>query len=254
MTTLDLWQQYVSTRDPTLRDALVQRHLPLVRQVVGRMRVSAWGCISQEDLVNHAIVGLIDATDRFDPALGVEFEAFAMRRIRGAVLDAIRDLDWAPRSVRRTQAQMERAFAVVQARLGRSPTDEEVAGELGVDLRTYDRMVAEVARGGVLSLDESVTDDGEGDVLGDLVPDPAAANPVAHTERAIAEAQLCEALRLLPERERLILSLYYYEEMTFKEIGRTLGVTEQRASQLHARAVMRLRGRLQRHAALLSAL
>src|SRR3954449_3490092 len=164
------WREYVRTRSPQLREAIIRDYAVLARRAVERLQISPWGCVSQEDLISHAVIGLIDAVDRYDPEHGVPFEGFAMPRIRGAILDALRQLDWVPRSVRVKEQSLRRAYGRLEAVLGRPPRDEEVADELGVDPEELERLVTEVARGSVLSLDDLVAGMGESTTLGEVTP------------------------------------------------------------------------------------
>src|SRR5206468_521070 len=178
-------------------------------------------------LLSHAIIGLIDAVDRYDPEHGTPFEGFAMPRIRGAILDALRQLDWLPRSVRVKEAQLRRAYGRLEALMGRPPTDEEAAAELGVDLEELEKLVTDVARGSLLSLDDLVSGMDESTTLGEITPGSESDEPYRAQEREEAQRRLSEAIHALPEREKLVVSLYYYHELTLKEIGGVLNVTEQ---------------------------
>ena len=247
------WREYVKTRSPQLREAIIKDYAILARRAVERLQISPWGCVSQEDLISHAVIGLIDAIDRYDPEVGTPFEGFAMPRIRGAILDALRQLDWVPRSVRVKEQQLRRTYGKLEAVLGRPPKDEEVAEELGVDLHELERLVTEVARGSVLSLDDLVAGMGE-TTLGDVTPSNGADDPYRSQERDEAHRRLADAIDGLPEREKLVVSLYYYHELTLKEIGGILKVTEQRVSQIHTKAMLRLSHKLIRHTELMATL
>jgi RNA polymerase sigma factor for flagellar operon FliA len=247
------WREYVKTRSPELRESIIREYAILARRAVERLQISPWGCVGQEDLISHAIIGLIDAIDRYDPELGTPFEGFAMPRIRGAILDALRQLDWVPRTVRVKEQQLRRAFGKMEALLGRPPRDQEVAEELGVSLEEFERLITEVARGSVLSLDDLVVGMGE-TTLGDVTPSGADDDPYRYQERDEARRRLADAIEALPGREKLVVSLYYYHELTLKEIGRILGVTEQRVSQIHTKAMLRLSHKLIRHTELMATL
>jgi RNA polymerase sigma factor for flagellar operon FliA len=216
--------------------------------------------VSQDDLISHAVIGLIDAVDRYDPEYGPPFEGFAMPRIRGAILDALRQLDWVPRSVRLKEQKLRRAYGQLEGVLGRPPRDEEVAEELGIDLSELEQLVTDVARGSVLSLDDLVSAGARGaagdenTTLGDVTPCRDGQDPYRSQERSEAHRRLSEAIDALPEREKLVVSLYYYHELTLKEIGRILKVTEQRVSQIHTKAMLRLSHKLIRHTDLMASL
>jgi RNA polymerase sigma factor for flagellar operon FliA len=258
------WREYVRTRCPKLREAIIRDYAVLARRAVDRLQISPWGCVSQEDLISHAVIGLIDAVDRYDPDYGPPFEGFAMPRIRGAILDALRQLDWVPRSVRVKEQKLRLAFGKLEGLLGRPPRDEEVAAELGIDLAELEQLVTDVARGSVLSLDDLVAahpggtrrdaGGGEGATLGEVTPSGDSHDPYRSQERSEAHRRLAEAIDALPEREKLVVSLYYYHELTLKEIGKVLDVTEQRVSQIHAKAMLRLSHKLIRHSELMASL
>jgi RNA polymerase sigma factor for flagellar operon FliA len=248
------WREYVRTRSQRLREQIIANYAILARRAVERLQISPWGCVSREDLLGHALVGLIDAVDRYDPEHGTTFEAYAMPRIRGAVLDALRRLDWVPRTVRVRETKLRRAYGKLESLMGRSPTDAEVAEELGVDPSELDELITEVARGSLLSLDDLIAGAGDGTTLGDVTPAQERDDPSRQTTRKEARACLAEAIEALPEREKLVVVLYYYHELTLKEIGRVLSVTEQRVSQIHAKAVLRLSHRLIRHGDLMASL
>jgi RNA polymerase sigma factor for flagellar operon FliA len=248
------WRSYVKSRSPQLREAIIRDYAVLARRAAERLQISPWGCVSQDDLISHAVIGLIDAVDRYDPEVGVPFEGFAMPRIRGAILDALRQLDWVPRSVREKEQNLRRAFGRLESALGRPPKDEEVAEELGVDLPELERLVTEVARGSVMSLDDLVLGMGEGTTLGEVTPGDDSWDPYRSQERSEAQRRLAEAIDALPEREKLVVPHYSYHELTLKEIGLVLKVTEQRVSQIHTKLMLRLSHKLIRHTELMASL
>lgn len=241
--TQDNWVVFVETRDTALRDELIMRYMPLVRFVVSRLGIPPSSLLETEDLVSYGMMGLINAVDRYDPARGVRFEAFATARIRGEVIDQLRILNWLPRSAVARIRQVETALSVVEQRVGRPATDEEVAREMGIPVERYRQMLVE-AGVSVLSLDAPLSTfalEDEAMTLGELLEDMRTPGPAEQTERRELQIALSEALDHLPERERLLLSLYYHEELTMKEISRIMAVSESRVCQLHAQAVMRLR-------------
>lgn len=248
------WQEYVKTRSPRLREEIIRDYAILARRAVERLQISPWGCVSTEDLVSHAVIGLINAVDRYDPDMGTPFEGFAMPRIRGAILDALRRLDWAPRSVRAEENRLRRAYGHLEAILGRTPTDDEVARELGVETSELEHLVSEISRSSVVSLDDLVAGMEESTSRGDRVPASSKLDPYGKQEKQEARKHLVEAIEALPEREKLVVSLYYEKELTLKEIGRVLGVTEQRVSQIHTKAMLRLSHKLIRHTELIACL
>lgn len=249
-----LWAKYARTGCPHTRETLICQYAPLARRAVDRLHIAPWGCVSREDLLSHAVVGLIDAIDRYDPQQGVPFEGYALPRIRGAVLDALRRLDWAPRSLRAGESRLKRAYEHLEGALGRAPTDDEVAAELNLSLSELDRLEAQVARGLVVSLDDLVSRSRAPGEAEPDVPDTADTDPYCRQERAEAMQHLVRAIQALPEREKLVVSLYYFRGLTLKELGQVLSVSEQRVSQLHARAMTRLSHKLIRHTDLLHSL
>ncbi|HUU55666.1 MAG TPA: FliA/WhiG family RNA polymerase sigma factor [Armatimonadota bacterium] len=244
--TEQLWRQYVEKRSPEIRRTLIESYAPLARYVVDRLNLKPGPALEYDDLLSQAVVGLIDAVDRFDPTRGVKFETYAYYRIRGAVMDMLRELDWLPRSVRQREAQLSSAYARLEDRLRRPPTDEELARELGVTVDQLDRLAQDVALQSMQSLDEAVASYGwEIGSLGDLVADQSAPSPEGEIERRGEREMVARAIEALPDAERTVVSLYYYEGLTLKEIGRVMGVTESRVCQIHGKAVLRLRARVQ---------
>ncbi len=241
------WQEYARTRSPRLREELIREYAILARRAVERLQFTPWGCVSTDDLVSHAVIGLINAVDRYDPEMGVPFEGFAMPRIRGAILDALRRLDWAPRSVRAEENRLRRAYAHLEAVLGRTPSDDEVARELGLETSELEHLVSDISRSSVLSLDDLVSGSEDSTSRGERTPAGNAFDPYVQQEKTEARRRLVEAIQALPEREKLVVSLYYEKDLTLKEIGRVLGVTEQRVSQIHTKAMLRLSHKLVRH-------
>lgn len=253
-----LWQRYAARRTPELRRQLIEAYAPLARYVVDRMNLRPGPALGYEDLLSQAVVGLIDAVDRFDPARGVRFESYAYHRIRGAVMDMLREMDWLPRSLRQRESQLADTYVRLEDELGRAPTDEEVARALGITVEALDETARELALQSVQSLDEALGRRGrvaadarqeaytpDSGALGDAVADPATLSPEAEAERSAERELLAEAIAQLPEVERTVVTLYYYEGLTLKEIGRMLGFTESRACQIHGKAILRLRAYVQ---------
>ena len=242
-----LWAKYVAQRTFELRNEIITLYTPLVRFVVGRLGIPPTGLLDAEDLVSYGMIGLISAIDRFDPTRGVRFEAFASVRIRGAVIDQLRSLNWLPRSAISRVRQVESALAVLEQRLGRPGKEDEVAEEIGVSTERYRQMLLEM-NATVLSLDAplgSLLQDDEVTSLSELLEDQSSPGPVEQTEHQELTDTLGIAIDNLPEREKLLLTLYYQEELTMKEISKVLSVSESRVCQLHIQAIMRLRSALQ---------
>ncbi len=245
--TQTLWQRYKSEPDRGLRDRLILTYAPLVKYVAGRLGAGLPAHVDESDLVSYGLLGLIDAIERYDPDRDVKFETYAIARIRGAIIDELRSMDWVPRSVRARARQIERAIAQLEGSLMRPPTDEEIAANLGLSLEELDESLLEISRASIAALDEfwsSPTGSGDAVSLVDSLEDPHAVEPGGEVESAEMRDMIGEAIANLPEREKLVITLYYYEELTLREIGEVLGVTESRVSQLHTKAILRLKARL----------
>lgn len=240
-----LWRRFGATRDPLSRERLVLTYAPLAKYVAGRIGSQLPSYIDIEDLTSYGLVGLLDAIDRFEPERGVKFETFALTRIRGAIIDELRSLDWAPRALRHRQRQLMRAMASIEQREGRPATDEELASSLEVHVSELDGLLAEIASSSMVALEEVFATTGGDDErfsLGDAIEDTSSPDPSAASEHAAIRDLLADAIVRLPERERIVVSLYHYDNLSLREIGEVLGVTESRVSQLHTKAVLRLRG------------
>ncbi len=240
-----LWPRYRQTHDPAIREKLILAYSPLVKYVVDRLAISLPAVLDAEDLVSYGIIGLIDAVERFDPDRGFKFETFALPRIRGTIIDQLRALDWLPRSARQRAKEIERAIAELRTNLGRMPKDEEVAQHLNLDIQRYHQAVQEAATV-TLSLDHVLSfDEDESPLsLADLVEDRQAPSLPGSAERNELLNALIGAIGELPERDRMVIALYYNEELTMKEISKVLDISESRVCQLHARAVLKLRAAL----------
>ena len=244
--TQSLWQEYRKSGDQDLRDRLILTYAPLVKFVAGRVGASLPAHVDEQDLVSYGLLGLIGAIERFDPSREIKFETFAMARIRGAIIDELRSLDWVPRSVRTRARQIERAIATLEKELMRAPTDDEIAKKLGVTEDELDTSLLEISRSSVAALDELWSPAGGGDSIAliDTIEDESGPDPEVTLELSEVKEALGEAISDLPEREKLVVTLYYYEELTLREIGEVLGVTESRVSQLHTKAILRLKAHL----------
>jgi len=244
--TARLWVEYKKSGERRLRDQLIVLYSPLVKYVAARVAVGLPQHVDGADLVSYGIIGLIDAIDRFSPDRQVKFETYAIPRIRGAIIDELRAIDWVPRSVRAKARAVEQAYASLEATLLRTPSDAEVAAELGMSEPDLQDILRQISFVGVAALDEVFMVGGDRTdrtTLGDTIPD-ATAGPVALFEDKESKEILAQAIMQLGERERTVLSLYYYEGLTLAEIGEILGVTESRVCQIHTKAVLQLRGRL----------
>ena len=242
-----LWRDYKATGEERLRERLILHYSPLVKYVAGRVGVGLPSNIEQADLVSYGIFGLIDAIQKFDIERAIKFETYAISRIKGAIIDELRSIDWIPRSVRFKAREVEKAYAALEAKLHRTPTEAEVAGELGIGLDDLHTIFSQVSFVNVVALDELLTAGGEkGDKLSlvDTLEDTKAEDPVQAFESEETKYLLAKAINTLPEREKVVVTLYYYEGLTLAEIGQVLGVTESRICQMHTKAVLQLRGKL----------
>ncbi len=240
--TSDMWARYKTTKDSDVRQQLILQYAPLVKYVVGRMAIGLPSILDSQDIISHATIGLIDAVERFDPDRGLKFETYAIPRIRGSVLDAVRRLGAFPRGARRRMKEIEAAIAALEEQHGRTPSDEEVAGYMGISLEDYSRELLD-ASFAVVPLDRALrpSDDDDFLSLADIIEDTRNPSPAIEAERSELRTALFGAINELPERDRLLLALYYYEELTLKEISQVLEISESRVCQLHARAILRLR-------------
>jgi RNA polymerase sigma factor for flagellar operon FliA len=242
-----LWVDYKASGDAGLRERLIVHYSPLVKYVAGRVGVGLPPNIEQADLVSYGIFGLMDAIDKFDLERAIKFETYAISRIRGAIIDELRSIDWIPRSVRSKARSVEKAYAELEAKLHRTPTEPEVAEHMGIALSDLHTIFSQVSYVNVVALDELLSVGGEkGDKLSlvDTLEDTKAEDPVAAFESEETKYLLAQAINALPEREKIVVTLYYYEGLTLAEIGQVLGVTESRICQMHTKAVMQMRVRL----------
>jgi len=246
----ELWRQYKEQGDERARERLVVAYSPLVKFIAGRMASGLPSHVQESDLISYGLLGLMGSIERFDPEREIKFETFAVARIKGAIIDELRSLDWVPRSVRARARDVEKAHAELEAELRRSPTDEEMAERLGIAVEDFLGALLEIANSSVLALDDLWTfadpDGGDGQIsVLDTIHDPNAADPETEAQASELKDRLADAIESLPERERLVIALYYYENLRLREIGQVLGVTESRVSQLHTKAVLGLRSRFQ---------
>lgn len=242
-----LWIDYKASGDQPLRERLIVHYSPLVKYVAGRVGVGLPPNIEQADLVSYGIFGLMDAIDKFDLERAIKFETYAISRIRGAIIDELRSIDWIPRSVRSKARSVEKAYAELEAKLHRTPTEPEVAEHMGIALSDLHTIFSQVSYVNVVALDELLSVGGEkGDKLSlvDTLEDTKAEDPVTAFESEETKYLLAQAINNLPEREKIVVTLYYYEGLTLAEIGQVLGVTESRICQMHTKAVMQMRVKL----------
>jgi RNA polymerase sigma factor for flagellar operon FliA len=240
-----LWADYKADRSQDARDKLIVQYSPLVKYVAGRVGVGLPRNVEQADLTSFGVFGLIDAIEKFDPERGYKFETYAIARIKGAILDELRSIDWVPRSVRSKARNLERAMAKLESENHRAPTDKEVAQEMGVSEAQLQTTLSQISFVGVAALDEMLSggERGESVTLGDTVAD-SSDGPMGVYEVEEMRQILAESINRMPEREKIVLTLYYYEGLTLAEIGRVLSVTESRVCQIHTKAVLQLRSRI----------
>lgn len=232
-----IWHQYCKTRDIKLKEMLTEHYVHLVKLVAGRLGIYLTQYIDLEDLVGYGILGLIDAIDKFDPNKNVKFETYASLRIRGSILDAIRKLDWVPRTLRKKQKDIDKAYTALEMQLSRPPLDEEMAEYLNVSIEEYNRLLKEVNITALVSIDDNI-------YQFESIGDKSALVPEECVEQKEMQQTLAAVIDALPEREKKVIFLYYYEELTLKEISKVLEVSESRVSQLHTKAVSRLRAHM----------
>ncbi len=243
----EAWRRYKELGDTQARDQLILAYSPLVKYVAGRMSSGLPAHIEEGDLVSYGLLGLMGALDRFDLSRNIKFETYAVSRIKGSIIDELRALDWVPRSVRSWARKVEAAVTRLENGLGRAPLDEEIAGELCVSTDEFHDIINQISCASIVALDEFWDSSGPNQDrvnLIDTIEDTDAPDPSRAYRVQVIKETLASGIERLPERERIVIGLYYYEGLTLKEIGEVLGVTESRVSQLHTKAILRLRGRI----------
>lgn len=241
----ELWKKYSETKDQSTKGQLIVEYADLVKYVAGRLSIYFGSNVEYDDLVGYGVFGLIDAIDKFDLAKKVKFETYASLRIRGAIIDSIREQDWAPRSLRKKGKELERAYFDLENQLGHSASDQEVADKLGITLEDLNKLLQDVNISQMISLEDYLEQNHETGF------DPFSMQretnlPEQRLEVLELKQILAESIDKLPEKEKTVVTLYYYEELTLKEISLIMKVSESRISQLHTKAIMRMRGKLDR--------
>ncbi|MCQ2589496.1 MAG: RNA polymerase sigma factor WhiG [Treponema sp.] len=242
----DLWEEFKKTKSPAIREKFIRQYMPLVKYVAGKVAVGMPSNVEFDDLVGYGQFGLLDAINKYDTAKNVKFKTYAVTRIRGAIFDELRQIDWVPRSVRQKSREIEDAIATLESRLGRTATNAEIADSLNMTEEDYNRTVMKVSGTSILSLNDVwyAGDDNDNMSIGNNIEAPSSLNPDIMAEREAVKKVIAEAINELPEKEKMVIVLYYHEDLTFKEIGEVLEVSESRISQLHTKANLRLRAKL----------
>ena len=242
----EMWRKFKKTKDSAIRDAFVKQYAPLVKYVAGKIAVSMPHNVEFDDLVGFGVFGLFDAIQKFDPDRHIKFKTYAVTRIRGAIFDELRSIDWVPRSVRQKSREVEDTMRRLESSLGRSASDRELAGAMGVSIKDFEKTMLKISSTSILSLSDIwyTGEDNDKVSIGDSIESPRSMNPEAIVEKEEIRQVIMRTLDELPDKEKKVLVLYYYEDLTLKEIGKVLEVTESRVSQLHTKAIMRLRSKL----------
>jgi RNA polymerase sigma factor FliA len=242
----NLWDEFKKTKSPALRDKFIRQYMPLVKYVAGKVAVGMPNSVEYDDLVGFGQFGLLDAINKYDTSKNVKFKTYAVTRIRGSIFDELRKIDWVPRSVRQKSREIEDAVVTLESRLGRTATDSEIASSLNMSESEYHRTVMKVSGTSILSLNDVwyTGDDNDNMSIGNNIESPTSLNPDVIAEREEIRKVIAKAISELPEKEKMVIVLYYHEDLTFKEIGEVLEVSESRISQLNAKANERLKSKL----------
>ncbi|MCL1947510.1 MAG: FliA/WhiG family RNA polymerase sigma factor [Chitinivibrionia bacterium] len=242
----ELWKQYRESGSKVAKDKLLAEYAGLVKYIADRVGYSLPRSVDRQDLVSCGILGLIKAVETFDPTKDIKFETYASHKIRGAILDELRSLDWVPRSVRQKTKYVQKAYAELEEELGRTPYDDEVCKHLGLSMEEFEKLLADSAPVNVFSLDATFSkdDDSKDMSISETIEDMDTDNPLQKLGYDEVKNILKEAIMTLPEKEKLVIALYHFEELTLKEIGVVLNITESRVSQIHSKVMLKLRSRL----------
>ncbi|MCB1308386.1 MAG: RNA polymerase sigma factor WhiG [Leptospiraceae bacterium] len=244
----ELWREYRDHHNREVRDFFVEKYSPLVKYVAGKVAIGMPQNVEFDDLVSYGSFGLLDAIEKFDPDREIKFKTYAMTRIRGAIFDELRSIDWIPRSIRQKAKQVEETIAMLENKLGHTVEDEDIAREMGLSVEDLQSLLTKISGTSMISLNDIwyLGDDNDEVSFMETLESPANLNPDTLIEKEEIKSVIVEAIKHLPDKEKKVIVLYYYEDLTLKEIGEVLEVTESRISQLHTKAIMRLRGRLMR--------
>jgi RNA polymerase sigma factor for flagellar operon FliA len=242
----ELWQEYRRARDPAIREIFIKQYAPWVKYVAGKVAAGMPHNVEFDDLVGFGVFGLLDAIEKFDLDKNVKFKTYAVTRIRGAIFDELRAIDWVPRSIRTNTREVEDAIVNLEAQLGRTATDQEIASSLGMDENEYLKTMQKISTTSILSLNDMwySGDDSDQVSIGEGIVSPPVLQPEVIVEKEEIRRLIIEFIKELPQKEQQILSAYYYDEATLREIGQVLNITESRVSQLHTKAITHLRAKL----------
>lgn len=243
----ELWKEYKKTNSKVAKDKLLVEYAHLVKYIGNRIAINLPASVDRDDIVSSGILGLIKAVETFEPERGFKFETYASHKIRGAILDELRALDWVPRSVRQKSKDLQRVYVKLENELGRIPYDDEVCEELNVTIEEFENMLSDVAPATIISLEEAMPDrssDSKEIRLIDTIEDPGSENPLKALSFTEVKKILKETIESLPEKEKLVVALYHFEELTLKEIGVVLDISESRVSQIHSKTILKLRAKL----------
>lgn len=235
-----LWDNYIKTKDVKVREELIIKYLYLVKFVAGRLYTNYGNNVEYDDLVSYGVFGLIDAIEKYDTCRGVKFDTYAQLRIKGSIIDYLREIDWLPRSVRQKAKELEKAYYELENELGRPANDDEVAARLNVSLEDFQKKILYISTYSIVSLDDLLEQKRE--FANDNMDNET--NPGAAIEKDVLRNIIIETITALPEKENKVITLYYYEELTYKEIGKLLSISESRVSQLHTKAIIRLKSKI----------
>lgn len=238
----EMWQEYSRTRSPEIKEKLIIHYASLVKYIAGRLNMYLGQNVEYDDLISYGTFGLIDAIDKFDISKKVKFETYASLRIRGSIIDHMRKMDWVPRTLRKQQRDMDNAYTELEHSLGRPATDEEMMAFLDISPEEFHELIKKTSISTLTSLEQYTDQGGSMEKLGS--DSDQTGSPEAQLEKMETQDMLKNAIEKLPDRERKVVTLYYYEELTLKEISAILGVSESRISQIHTKGISRLRGKL----------
>lgn len=245
---IDLWRQYAHLKDPGIRERLILEYAHLIKFVAGRLSIYFGSNVEYDDMVSYGVFGLIDAIDKFDINKGVKFETYALLRIRGSIIDNIRNMDWIPRSLRQKNKVLEKVYAELETELGHAASDKEIADKMGITMDEFYKYLNEVNFSSMISLEDFLEQNYE--IGAEMSNSSNDDKPETQAELNDLKSILGDAVEKLPEKEKNVISMYYFEELTLKEISAIMKVTESRISQLHTKAILRLKGKLGSHKSL----